>query len=153
MPIPLADQGRWLDSAHRDAWMAGDWADRSSWQERAIKAMVVSVAAWPRVPFPSQTMWLWMLLVFVAAVSVHDAALVVLNHEVILHYEQNPVGRWLIEANGGEVWMFAAVKLFCTALVCCLVVRVHEWHGHHGLAVAGGLAGFQALLLIYLCSH
>lgn len=153
MPIPLADQGRWLNSTHRYAVVAGELTEGPSWRERAWKAKPAGRMAGAWIRTPSQSTWLWMLLVFVAAVSVHDAALVVLNHEVILQYERNPIGRWLIEANGGAVWMFAAVKLFCTALVCTLVVRVFEWREHHGLAVAGGLAGFQALLLIYLCSH
>jgi hypothetical protein len=93
------------------------------------------------------------LLLFIAAVSVHDVALVVLNHEVILEFEQNPVGRWLIEANGGAVWTFVAVKLLFTAVVCSLLVSLFERCRRKGFAVAGGLAFFQGLLLLYLCSH
>jgi hypothetical protein len=76
----------------------------------------------------------------------------VLNHEVILECEQNPVGRWLIEANGGSVWLFVGVKLFCTAVVCALLVSLYEHRRRLGFAAAGGLAAFQAVLLVYLCT-
>ncbi len=51
--------------------------------------------------FDRQVVVFSLLCVVVAAVSVHDALLVVVNHEIIGQAEQNPVGRWLLEMQGG----------------------------------------------------
>jgi hypothetical protein len=91
-----------------------------------------------------------MLLFFIAAVSVHDAALVVVNQNLILDVEQNPVGRWLIEANGGSIWPFVAIKLLGTSAACAVVLDLHQRCRPTGLLVAAGVAAFQAGLLLYL---
>jgi hypothetical protein len=87
---------------------------------------------------------------FVAVVSVHDAALVVVNHEVISDVEQNPVGKWLIEAHGGEVWLFVFLKLAGTALVCAVLVTVYQYCRRLGMIAVVALSTFQMLLLCYL---
>jgi len=87
---------------------------------------------------------------FVAAVSVHDAMLVVLNATVIGEVEQNPVGRWLIELQGGEVWLFVSVKHVGTAVVCAVLVTLYEFRARLALAASGGVAAFQMGLLWYL---
>lgn len=87
---------------------------------------------------------------FVAAVSVHDAMLVVLNASVIGEVEQNPVGRWLIELQGGEVWLFVSVKLLTTAVVCAVLVTLYEFRARLALVASGGVAAFQMGLLWYL---
>ena len=92
------------------------------------------------------------LLLFIAAVSVHDAALVVLHHDLILEVERNPIGRWLIEANNGCVWLFVIVKLFNTSVVCTLLVSIYERSRHVGFVITSALAILQGLLLLYLCT-
>ena len=87
---------------------------------------------------------------FVAAVSVHDAMLVVLNSNVIGEVEQNPVGRWLIELQGGDVWLFVSLKLVGTAVVCGVLVTLYEYRTRLALASGSGVAAFQAGLLWYL---
>lgn len=87
---------------------------------------------------------------FVMAVSVHDAMLVVLNDVVICAVEQNPVGRWLIELQGGEVWLFVLVKLAGTAVACAVLVTLYQVRADLALAVSGGIALFQMALLCYL---
>ena len=94
-----------------------------------------------------------LLLLLIASVSVHDATLVVLNDQVILDYEKNPVGRWLIEANGGSVWIFFTVKLFCCAVVCALLVCMYENARKTSFIVAGAISIIQVTLFIYLCSN
>lgn len=90
------------------------------------------------------------LCVLVAVISVHDALLVVVNHEVIGTMEQNPAGRWLLAIQGGEVWLFVFVKLAMTALVCVLLIGLYEHWRRGGLLVVAGVASFQTLLLCYL---
>jgi len=91
-----------------------------------------------------------MCCLFVAAVSVHDAMLVILNANVIGDVEQNPVGKWLIELQGGEVWLFISLKLVGTAIVCAVLVTLYEYRTRLALAASSGVAAFQAGLLWYL---
>ena len=88
--------------------------------------------------------------VWIAVISVHDAVLVVVNHDVIEQYERNPVGRWLLERHGGEVWLFVMVKLAGTAAVCVVLVSLYRYRRALAMPVAAVLAGFQLLLLCYL---
>jgi hypothetical protein len=91
-----------------------------------------------------------MSCLFVMAVSVHDAMLVVLNADVILEFERNPVGRWLIELQCGDIWLFVLTKLLGTVIVCSILVMLYEFRVRHGLLAAGGVASFQLILLCYL---
>ena len=88
--------------------------------------------------------------VWIAAVSVHDAVLVVVYQDTIEQHEQNPVGRWLLQRHGGEVWLFVLVKLAGTAAVCVVLVSLYRYRPVLALPVAAALAGFQLLLLCYL---
>jgi len=76
--------------------------------------------------------------------------LVVLNASVIGEIERNPVGRWLIELQGGEVWLFVSVKLLTTAVVCAILVTMYEFRTRLALVASGGVAAFQMGLLWYL---
>jgi hypothetical protein len=87
---------------------------------------------------------------FVAAVSVHDAVLVVVNHELISEVEQNPVGKWLLDVQGGEVWLFVFLKFAGTALVCAVLVTIYQCSQRFGMITVIPLATFQMLLLSYL---
>ena len=91
-----------------------------------------------------------MFCLFVMAVSVHDAMLVILNADIILEVERNPVGRWLIELQGGDIWLFVLTKLLGTAVVCSILVMLYEFRVRQGLLAAGGVASFQMVLLCYL---
>ena len=88
--------------------------------------------------------------VWIAVVSVHDAILVIVNHEVIGQFERNPFGKWLIACDDGEVWLFVVVKLAGTAVVCTVLVRLYQYRGDIALLVAFVLSGFQMLLLFHL---
>ncbi len=90
------------------------------------------------------------LLLFIAAVSVHDAVLVVLLEDLIQEFERNPVGCWLIEIAQGSVWLFVLVKLMGTSLVGAAQVMIYQWRPHMALASTSALAGFQLGLLLYL---
>jgi uncharacterized membrane protein len=93
------------------------------------------------------------LMGFVAVVSVHDAALLIVNQDNILEYEKNPIGYWLIQANSGSVWLFVVVKLFGTSFVCAVLASIYEHSQRLALVITGPLAIFQAVLLSYLYSN
>nr|WP_143547998.1 hypothetical protein [Rhodopirellula sp. SM50] len=86
----------------------------------------------------------------IAFVSVHDAALIVTNHEVIYEMEQNPIGVWLLDLQDGQVWLFVTVKLICTALVCAVLITLYKHQRRMAMTVAASLVCFQLSLLCYL---
>lgn len=96
------------------------------------------------------TAWFFGLLAFVAIVSVHDAALLVVNQESILEFEQNPIGSWLIQMNNGSVWLFVFLKLLGTSVVCAILASIFEYSKSLAMIVVSPLATFQAVLLSYL---
>jgi hypothetical protein len=88
----------------------------------------------------------WMI----AAVSVHDAMLVVINQDVIAQVERNPIGRWLIAQQGGEVGLFLLAKLCGTALVCAVLITLYQRRRGMALSIAAALTCFQLGLLLFL---
>ena len=87
---------------------------------------------------------------WIVAISAHDAVLVVINHQCIEEFERNPVGRWLIQCDGGDVWLFVWIKFAGTATVCAVLVTLYRYRVPVAMTVAGAVAGFQLLLLCYL---
>lgn len=87
----------------------------------------------------------------IAAISVHDAMLVVLNHESILEEERNPIGWWLLAIRGGDVWLFVFVKLLGTSVVCSTLLTLFRRRPQMAIGAASFLASLQLVLLTYLC--
>jgi hypothetical protein len=93
---------------------------------------------------------LWLLIV---VISVHDGLLVVANRTSMAAAEQNPVGRWLIELSGGDIWLLLAAKGAGTICTSTLLLLLYWSRGPLGLAACAGVAAFQVGLLVYLhCS-
>lgn len=86
----------------------------------------------------------------IALISVHDAILLIVNHNVIRQVEQNPVGRWLLDMGQGEVWLFVGVKLFSTSVVVTALIAIREWNQRKANHVLAGVLIFQLGLLWYL---
>jgi hypothetical protein len=102
-------------------------------------------------PFPRHRLSLAYvgLCAWIAGVSVHDAVLVVVHHNLISQTEQNPVGRWLIDVQG-DIWLFVSLKLAGTAVVCTVLVRLYRYRHRLAFVVALAVACFQLWLLIHL---
>ena len=101
-------------------------------------------------PVDHQLFWFLGLQIFVIAVSVHDAGLLVLNQELIVEYERNPIGAWLIASNAGSVWLFVYLKLIGTGLVSAILAGLYEQLQSIACTIAGALALVQGTLLVYL---
>jgi hypothetical protein len=86
----------------------------------------------------------------IAAISVHDAMLVIVNHESIVEEERNPIGQWLLAIRGGDIWLFVLVKLLGTSVVCSTLITLFRSRPHMALVAASFLAGLQLVLLTYL---
>lgn len=89
-------------------------------------------------------------MVVVAVVSVHDATLLILNQQVIVESERNPIGLLLIDLNGGDVSLFVAIKLAGTTTVCTVIAVLFSRRPRMSVAIACCLAGIQLALLAYL---
>lgn len=89
-------------------------------------------------------------LALITVISVHDATLIVVNHEVMMEFEENPIGLWLLQIQGGDVWVFVAAKLFGTSIVVTILSELFRWRRKLSLTCAIALAAFQSLLLGYL---
>lgn len=98
---------------------------------------------WPKIA-------LAICVLVVAAISIHDAALIVLNDEVIRDTEQNPMGRWLIRIGDGDIFPFVVVKLLGTLLVCTTLLTMYTVWPKKALTVAAAITCFQLCLLFYL---
>ena len=87
---------------------------------------------------------------WIVAVSAHDVVLVVVYHDVIEQLERNALGRRLIEAHDGDVWLFVWLKCVGTATVGAVLVTLYRYRVRVAVTVAVVLAGLQLVLLGYL---
>lgn len=108
------------------------------------------IARWVRSLAWQRLLPFGLCVLFIASISVHDAILIILNDDVIDEVEQNPLGRWLLRMQGGDVWLFVLVKLAGTAFVCAALITLYQIHRRVALAVSSALAAFQFILLVYL---
>ena len=96
------------------------------------------------------TPWFVALWLFVIFVSVYDGYLAVRFRDELHKYELNPVGRLLIQLNGGQVWLLVAAKFAGTVLAATLVLLIYGRWPRVGLAIAGVVACLQLCLLLFL---
>ena len=90
---------------------------------------------------------LWVFIIFV---SVFDGYLVFRFRHLIHTTELNPLGRWLITANGGQVWALLGIKFAGTILACSLLLLVYWKNARLGTGIASALALLQLSLLLFL---
>ena len=64
--------------------------------------------------------------------------------------ELNPIGRALIELNGGDVQYLLATKLLGTTAALAWLVLLYECRRPRGLMIAAAVASFQMALLLFL---
>lgn len=93
---------------------------------------------------------MWLLII---AVSVHDGFLVLDCRTAMADAELNPIGRWLIHCNGGDIWLFLAVKAFGTLAASSLLLWLYWLHSRLGWTACAAVCLLQLLLLIFLYHH
>lgn len=94
--------------------------------------------------------WFVFTWMFVGLVSVYDAYLVVKFHRVILHVEQNPICRFLIELDVQQLSWFLLAKGAGTLLVLATLVGLYYLRPRWAYPIAFSLGAFQLGLLFYL---
>ena len=100
--------------------------------------------AWLSLPVPFAIQWLG-----IAAVSAYDTYLTIRHQDIIQDTELNPLGRLLIEADGGP-GLFVASKCLGTAMSLGLLILIRERNREWGGTAAAVLAAFQAGLFAFL---
>jgi hypothetical protein len=101
------------------------------------------VASWRAHSFTA--MWL-----FIIAVSVYDGFCVVASRATIGTAEHNPIGRWLVRANSGDIWLLLAAKASGTVVAATALLWLHSIRPHLGWIVCINVALFQLMLLGWL---
>jgi hypothetical protein len=89
-------------------------------------------------------------LMFIGGASAYDGYLVLRTGNMIRDFEKNPVGRDLIERNGGDPAVFLAVKAAGTTLALTALATLRKRSRRLAAPVTVGLACFQSGLLIFL---
>ena len=92
----------------------------------------------------------WSMWILVGAISCYDAYLVQRYQFSISVLEENPLGRWLIDAGSGEVVLFVRAKLAGTLVVLSVLAALYRYCRRWAHPTALALAVFQLGLLFYL---
>src|SRR5579872_2122658 len=87
------------------------------------------------------------VLLFVAGVSLYDGYLVVRTGSMISEFEQNPVGRYLIKCDDGDVDIFLRVKAAGTLVSLVGLCLLHRHSRRLAGPVEFALVVFQGGLL------
>ena len=90
---------------------------------------------------------LWLFLIFV---SVFDGYLVFRFRHELHKTELNPVGRLLIQLNGGQVWLLLGAKFLGTVAAATIVLLIYGRRPRLGMTIAGAIATLQLGLLLFL---
>jgi hypothetical protein len=89
----------------------------------------------------------WLLII---GISVHDGYLVLLYRWSIGSFEQNPLGRLLLAAGGGDIWLLLIVKALGTACVSSILLLIYWSRPFLGCTICFAIAALQLLLLLFL---
>lgn len=91
-----------------------------------------------------------LLWAFIGVVCAYDVYLSVKYPDWLKHLEQNPVGTWLLQLDGGDPALFMAVK-FCSSLfVLSVLILSHRWYSRLCMVLTGAITLFQVWLGGYL---
>ena len=90
-------------------------------------------------------MWL-----FIAAVSAADVYCSIKYEYELLTEELNPIGRWLMQLDGGSVSLFMSCKFFCNLLALAGLQALYSVHRPLCFLAAGVMTFLQGCLAVVL---
>ena len=85
-------------------------------------------------------LWIW-------GVSMLDHYLTIKLQQVIVSEEQNPVGSWLLELDGGNPALFMTVKMSLLWVVALILLCVYKWRPKVALVCLVALSIAQLFLV------
>ena len=86
----------------------------------------------------------------IAAVSAYDVYWSFKTQDVLQETELNPIGRWLIAADGGDIALFMTCKMLGVVAVILAIPAIYWFRVSWGLTCGVSVAVFQGLLYCYL---
>jgi hypothetical protein len=105
---------------------------------------------WMRAALLARQGWFPALWFFVGMVSAIDTRLIKRFSGVLSSLEENPVGRFLIELDNGNVAVFIRMKVAGTALVLSVLVGLYIYRRRWSFPITASIAAYQFGLLLYL---
>ena len=90
------------------------------------------------------------LCFIIALVSAIDLYWIGKTREAILEMEENPVGRFLIRLDKGDISLFMAVKFFGTMAALYILFKLKRYNFRYTLLITMVIAIAQVFLLVYL---
>jgi hypothetical protein len=91
-----------------------------------------------------------MMWLFIAAVASFDVYCSIKYEYELLTEELNPIGRWLMELDGGSVSLFMACKFFCNLLALAGLQVLYSIHRPLCITAAGVMTVLQGCVAIVL---
>lgn len=86
----------------------------------------------------------------IAIVSAIDLYFIGKTRTIIEESEENPLGKYLIHLDNGDISIFIAVKFLGTLLALYILFKLHRLQFKYTLFITSVIAIAQILLLIYL---
>ncbi len=92
----------------------------------------------------------WSMWLFIVFVSVWDSYLTLIHRTEMQFCELNPIGRALIELNGGGVLFLLMAKAAGTLLVMSVLATLYDHNPRRAFVVTTPITCFQLALLAFL---
>ena len=95
-------------------------------------------------------------LVIISIVAIYDIQLTIKYALYLKQYEQNPMGRWLMNLDRisvntlPDITLFLVLKAIGTMMVLVVIIGLVRWRARVGHPVGLGVAAFQVGLACYL---
>tara|TARA_R100000008_G_scaffold52825_1_gene32013 strand:+ start:99 stop:503 length:405 start_codon:yes stop_codon:yes gene_type:complete len=90
---------------------------------------------------------MWLTIGIISAIDVYWS---IVNQSVLWEMEQNPIGRYLIEKDGGSIALFMAIKVGGTIIALGVLVFLYHWKQKYAWPTITILTLAQLSLLSYL---
>ena len=103
-----------------------------------------------KVPLKKDNIIFEFLCFVIAIVSAIDLYFIGKTRTIIEESEQNPVGRYLIHLDNGDISIFIAAKFLGTMLALYILFKLHRLQFKHTLLITSIIFISQIALLIYL---
>ena len=92
----------------------------------------------------------WTLFAIIAAVAAYDVYLSIKFQHVLYSMEENPLGKWLIALDNGDVALFMTAKMIGTMVVLLVLPAFYRFRRNLGMVTASALAAVQSSVFCYL---
>ena len=92
---------------------------------------------------------MWLAIGIISSIDIYWA---IVNQDMIMELEENPIGRYLIEKDDGSVALFMCIKVTGTVIALGSLVVLYHWKKKYAWPIIIALTIAQFWLLNYLGS-